>query len=181
MNKQKFSDIVAENYNEICRNFRVGLKAKGYSFDEDIMNDAFISCSNNLKDKYITKQEALKYYWVAYINKYKNKSNKACRVDCVEDMDEKFEYIENKKYDNTIDKIYNIIIGELQDHFGIRKASIWEMYACQGISAKEIRAMGLNDVTNFAYFTKQVKRYIKNHIIAENKELQELINIRKEN
>ena len=55
------------------------------------------------------------------------------------------------------------------------------MYACQGMSAKEIRAMGLNDVTNFAYFTKQVKRYIKNHIIAENKELQELINIRKEN
>lgn len=181
MNKRKFSDIVADNYEEICRNFRVGLKAKGYTFDEDIMNDAFISCCSNLNDKYMTKQEALKYYWVAYINKYKNKSNKAGRVNCVENMDEKFEYIESKKYDSTVDKIYNIIIGELQDHFGVRKASIWEMYACKGIPAKEIKAMGFNDVTNFAYFTKQIKRYIKNHIIAENKELQELIAIRKEN
>ena len=38
--------------------------------------------------------------------------------------------------------------------------------------------MSLKD--NYAYFTKQVKRYIKNHIIAENRELQELIAERKE-
>ena len=44
MFKNTFTYIVAGNYNEICRNFRAGLIAKGYPFDEDLMNDAFISC-----------------------------------------------------------------------------------------------------------------------------------------
>lgn len=180
MNKQTFSTIVAENYNEIVRNFKSGLKSKGYIFDEDIMNDAFLSCYNTLKDKKITKQEALKYYWVAYINKFKNKVNKVGLLDYYEDMSDNFENIESEKYDPTIDRIYDIIIGELQDQFGTRKAYIWELYACKGVSSKDIKAIGLNCVNNFAYFTKQMKRYIKKHIIPTNLELKELLTVRKE-
>ena len=176
---QTFSDIVAANYNEIRRNFKNGLIAKGYAYDEDIMSDAFLSCYNTLKDKAITKQEALKYYWVAYINKLKTKIQKESLIDYHEDMAEEFEDIEVTKYNDTTDRIYNIIISGLQDQFGVRKATIWEMYACQGKSSKEIKAMGFNDISNYAYFTKMIKRYIKNHIIAENKELQELIAERK--
>lgn len=181
MNKTTFSNIVAENYDEICRNFRAGLKAKGYPWDEDIMNDAFISCCNSLKNKEITKQEAIKYYWVAYVNKYKTMINKSGLFEYHDDMEEVFEDLETEKYNSTTDKIYDIIITGLQDHYGVRKAAIWEMYACQGKSSKEIRAMGFDDIPNYAYFMKQVKRYIKNHIIAENRELQELIAERKEN
>jgi integrase len=180
MNDTTFSNIVAENYNEICRNFKAGLKAKGYPWDEDIMNDAFISCCNTLKDKEISKTEAIKYYWVAYINKYKTSLNRASIFEYHDDMEEVFDDIETEKYNSTTDRIYDIIITELQDHYGVRKATIWEMYACQGMSSKEIRAMGLDDIDNYAYFTKQVKRYIKNHIIPENRELQELIAERKE-
>jgi hypothetical protein len=180
MNKQKFSTIVAENYNEIVRNFKSGLKSKGYRFDEDMMNDAFLSCYNTLKDKEVTKQEALKYYWVAYINKYKNKTNKLCLLDYREDMSVDFEDIESKKYDNTIDRIYDIIIGELQDQFGVRKGYIWELYTCKGVSSKDIKSSKVNCVDNYAYFTKQMKRYIKKHIIPKNKELKELLIARKE-
>ena len=179
-NQQTFSDIIASNYNEIRRNFKNGLISKGYVFDEDIMSDAFLSCYNTLKDRKITKPEALKYYWVAYVNKLKTKIQKESLIDYHEDMAEDFEDIELEKYDDTTDRIYNIIITELQDHYGVRKTTIWEMYACQGKSAKEIRNMGFNDISNYAYFMKQIKRYIKNHIISENKELQELIAIRKE-
>ena len=180
MNKSTFPHIVAEYYNEIVRNFRTGLKSHGYQYDEDIMNDAFISCYNTLKDKELTKQEALKYYWVAYVNKYKTRQEHENIIDCYDNVEEEFEDIELDHYNSTIDKIYDIIISGVQDHFGVRKATIWEMYACQGKSSKEIRAMGFNDIDNYAYFTKQVKRYIKNHIIAENRELQELIAERKE-
>jgi hypothetical protein len=180
MNNQKFQDIIAENYNEIYCNFRSGLKSKGYQFDEDIMSDVFLSCYNSLKDKEITKSEALKYYWVAYINKIKTHSERESVIDYYEDMIESFDDIAVEKYDSTMDRIYDIIITGLQDHYGIRKASIWEMYTCQGKSSKEIKEMGFKDVTNYAYFMKQVKRYIKNHIIPENKELQELIAERKE-
>ena len=43
---KKFSDIIAENFIEISENFKVGLKSKGYQYDEDIMNDAFISSNS---------------------------------------------------------------------------------------------------------------------------------------
>ena len=62
----------------------------------------------------------------------------------------------------------------LQDKYGVRKALVWEMYTCKGMTSKQIKEMGINDVSNYAYFTKQVKRYIKNHIIPEDKELKEL-------
>lgn len=180
MNEMSFTDIVAANYNEIVRNFKAGAKSHGYVFDEDIMNDAFVSCFNSLKDKKLTKQEALKYYWVAYVNKYKTRQEHEQIMDCYDNVEEEFEDIENECYNSTTDRIYDIIISGVQDHYGVRKATIWEMYACQGKSSKEIRAMGFDDIDNFAYFTKQVKRYIKNHIVAENKELQELIAERKE-
>ena len=180
MNEMSFADIVAANYDEVVRNFKAGVKNHGYVFDEDIMNDAFVSCFNSLKNKKLTKQEALKYYWVAYVNKYKNRQEHEQIMDCYDNVEEEFEDIENEHYNSTTDKIYDIIISGVQDHYGVRKATIWEMYACHGKSSKEIKAMGFNDIDNYAYFTKQVKRYIKNHIITENRELHELIAERKE-
>jgi hypothetical protein len=175
------ANLVANNFEEIRKNFRSGLKDKGYPWDEDIMSDAFVSCMTTLKDRLMSKQEALKYYWVAYINKYKTASSKSKILSYEEELDDVINIKdESRPYDKTIDKIYDIILSELQDHYGIRKAYIWEMYVCKDIPSKEILAMGFKDVKNFAYFTKQVKRYIQNHIIPQNKELQELINTRKD-
>lgn len=171
-----FIDIVTENFEKIQRNFRAGLKDKGYSYDEDIMSDAFISCNNALKDRKLTEKEALKYYWTAYINKYKTKllSNRLSLVNDIEDFD-----IIEDTYDETIDKIYNIVIEAIREKFGLKDAYIWEMYVCQGKSAKAIRNLGFN-VDNFVYFTRKIKRFITNHLIQNNKELQELIKYRKE-
>jgi len=171
-----FANIVADNFQEIQRNFKAGLRDKGYRYDEDIMNDAFISCIKSLKDRTLPKKEAIKYYWTAYINKYKTmiSKNKLKYVDVLDDIDE-----EDEKYDDTIDEIYDIIISEVRDHFGLRKAYIWDLYVCQGKSAKEIRNMGIMDVDNFVYFTRSIKRYIQNHVIPKNKKLQELILNRK--
>ena len=41
-----FADIIASNYEEIKRNFKSGLRDRGYDWDEDLMNDAFISCNS---------------------------------------------------------------------------------------------------------------------------------------
>ena len=180
MTNNYFSAIVAENYDEICKNFRAGLKSKGYTFSEDIMNDAFISCVTTLKDRQLTKQEALKYYWTAYINRFKTLANRNRVIEYVEDITV-FEDTPSTTYNDIPDKIYDIIIKELQDHYGIKKVYLWELYALRGKTTKEIKAMGFKDIDNYAYFTKQVKRYVKNHIIKENNLLQELIKCRKEN
>ena len=178
MTNKCFSDIVAENYDEIYKNFRAGLISKGYTFSEDIMNDAFISCTVTLKDKQLTKQDAIKYYWTAYINRFKTLINRDKTIEYVEDMTE-FEDTPLTTYNDAPDQIYDIVIKELQDHYGVKKIYLWELYALRGKTTKEIKAMGFRDIDNYAYFTKQVKRYIKNHIIKGNNLLQELINHRK--
>ena len=87
--------------------------------------------------------------------------------------------VHTKGYIFRKDEIYRIIIDGLIDKFGIRKTYIWELYACQGKSAKEIMNMGFKDIENFVYFNRQIKRYIHRHIIPDNKKLQELIDCRK--
>ena len=178
MYKQKFIDIIVENFNEIQRNFKIGLLNKGYMYDEDLFNDAFISCNNALYDKELTKKEAIKYFWTAYINKYKTKMSKNKNLLSFEDVTNDIDLSE-EIYDETIDEIWNIIIQAVRDKFGIKKAFIWELYVCHGKSSKEIRNMGIQ-VDNFVYLTRQIKRYILNQLIPSNQKLQELIKNRKE-
>lgn len=174
MTKKKFIDIVAENFGEIQNNFKVAAKNKGYPYNEDIMNDAFISCLQSLKNKVLTKSEALKYYWTSYVNKIKSNYRYSNYIEYinVDDIDS----IDDEVYDDAIDQIYDIVLNEIRDKFGIKDAYIWELYNCKGKSAKEIRAMGFNSIDNFVYFNRKIKRYILNHVIPNNTKLRELIN-----
>ena len=86
-----FSDLVRMNYDSIVQNFKSGLKRQGYVYDEDIMNDAFISCVNALKDKLMTQDEAIKYYWTSYINKLKTKSKHKYYEEVWDEEDEELE------------------------------------------------------------------------------------------
>lgn len=178
MNKKCFQDIVAEDFTEICRNFQLGLPKKGFQYDEDVMSDVYLSCFNALKDKLLTKEEAIKYYWTAYINKMKTIASKQNFIVSFEDVLE--EDIEDVPYNNSTDSIYQIITNELQDKFGVRTAIIWELHACHGMTTKEIKNMGYVKDTNLAYLSKKMKRYIKNHIIQENEKLKEIIENREE-
>lgn len=166
-----FAEVVAYNYEEIKRNFKAGLKDKGYPWDEDIMNDAFISCNSALKDKPITKSDAIKYYWTAYINKFKSQKLKEEDIVSLDDID--YDCID-EPYVKDIDRIYDIVISELQDEFGIRETYIWELYELKGVSSKKLKAMGV-DIDNFIYFNKKIKRYIKKRIIPNNPMLKDLV------
>ena len=172
MIKNNFTNIVVDNFDEICENFKIGLKKKGYEYIPDLINDSFVSCEKALHGKNMTKSEAMKYYWTSYVNKYKDyviRNNRNVYLDDWEEVDR-----EDEKYNESIDRIYDIIINAVRDKFGIRKAYIWEMYVCKGMSTKELRTKGLG-VDNFVYLTRQVKRYILNHLVKENQELKELI------
>lgn len=186
MKTDTFANIIAEKFEEIRDNFKKGLANKGYIFDEDLMNDAFISCNNTLKDNKLTEKEAIKYYWTAYINKFKTaEANKKPIVsfdDIVEgydtDIDEEIDVV-NEPYNEDIDKIYNIILDEIRDNYGLKLAYIWELHVCYGKTPKQIRSMGIDDEINYNSFCKKVKRFI-NRTINGNESLKELIKNRME-
>lgn len=173
-----FADIIAENFDEIQRNFKTGLINKGYVYDEDLMTDAFISCNTTLKDKPMSKKDAIKYYWTSYINKFKTRESSKKPISYIDDEKDPINDID-EIYNEDIDEIYNIVIKAIQDEFGLRKAFIWEMYACQGKSSKEIRSLGFDDIDNYIYFNRQIKRFIHNKLLKKNKRLKELVKYRK--
>lgn len=179
--KRTFAEIITDNFTEIQRNFKIGLKDTGYSYDEDLLNDAFISCNAALKDKPMKKEEAIKYYWTVYINKFKTKKTKEAKhptvyLEDLKDFDEPLDTV----YRDEPDKIYNIILDAVKKKYGEREAHIWELYICRKVSIDEIKKMGFTDIENFPYFTKRIKRYILTHVVPENPELQYLLKIRKE-
>jgi hypothetical protein len=179
--KRAFAEIIADNFYEIQRNFKIGLKDTGYDYDEDLMNDAFISCNSALKDKPLEKEEAIKYYWTVYINKFKTKKTKETKhpmvyLDDLVDFDEPLDTV----YRDEPDKIYDIIVEEIKKKYGEREAHIWELYVCHKVSIEDLHKMGFTDIENFPYFTKRIKRYILTHVVPENPELQYLLKIRKE-
>ena len=177
MDKYTFADIVAANFQEIERNFRSGLKSKGYEYNEDLMNDAFISCNSALRDRKLTKQEAIKLYWTSYINKFKTFVSKQKKAPV--SLPEDYEQCDTPVYNSSADEIYTIIISELCDKYGVRKTMLWEMHVCQGMTPKEIRELGFGKDVNFTYLARQIKRYIHKHIIPNNEKLKELIDCRR--
>lgn len=180
--KSHFADIVADNFYEIRNNFKRGLKGKGYEYDEDVLSDAFISCNTALKDKYLTKEEAVKYYWTAYINNLKSKSAKNSNTIYISDIsynDNIFEQykdidIMDEQYNEDVDILYNYIMSKVEEKYGEYETRIFELHICQGVHTKELIEMGYTDV-NFEYLTKKIKRYIKTHIIKNDSKVQELL------
>ena len=51
ISKGTFNDIVSSNLDEIKRNFSIGLRKIGYTFDEDLFVDVGIRCVSTLNDK----------------------------------------------------------------------------------------------------------------------------------
>ena len=112
----KFSNIVANNFMEIKKNFKTGLKNSGYKWDEDIFMDAYIKCDSVLKDKLMDKKEALRYYWTAYINKMKNKYKS--RYSITDEIPEDYDTID-EVYNEDKDLICEIMYNAVVKKFGI--------------------------------------------------------------
>jgi hypothetical protein len=174
MTERRFDEIIAENFEEICRNFKTGLAKVGYPYDEDLMQDAYVSCHCALKGKLMTKQEAIKYYWTSYINKYKTFIAKQHETLSYDDVDMDLYDIEDKEYNTSIDDAYNVVINELYDMYGVKKTTMWEAYITKNKELKQIYGEDYKKY-KFANITKQIKRYINKHVLKSNRELQEIL------
>ena len=183
----KFVDIVADNFYEIRSIFKRNLKGKGFEFNEDILTDTFISCNNTLKDKRLTKNDGIKYFWTAYLNKLKTSASQNNNTVYIAELsyhDEdswgpynEYEDIDiiDDVYNSDIDKLYDYIMGAVKDKYGEIESEIFELHVCKGIHTKELIRMGYTDI-NFEYLVKKIKRYINTHVVKNNKIVNELIN-----
>ena len=165
-----FDIVISRHFYEIRENFRVGLKRRGLGFDEDIFSDSCLKCLETLKDKELTDQEAVKYLWVAYVNKLKTPER--MKFESIPDtITEEIDVID-EGYDHSIDELYSIIINSLKGKFEEDLVEAWKLHFAQGLSYKELREMGYD--YNFNPEFKKISRFIKNKLVPENHTVKEL-------
>lgn len=169
-----FLELVAGSYDEIKVNFKIGLNKIKYSFDEDLFSDAILKCNSTLGDKIITKEEALKYFWVAYINGYKNQKKSNWVKKSVPITDD-FNIIDSRpECDYEIDNIYREIINILKDKFGEKNTEAWVKH----ILFKKPYNKMLEDgeiPQNFHYIVKKIKKFLYSNV-KKNKNILNMIN-----
>lgn len=170
--RDSFAILISNNFDEIVRNFKSGLKNQGYIYDEDILADTFVKCNSKLCDKEMTKSEAIKYFWTAYINRLKNDSKKKNRlVEYSGDFDRCAE-----QYDPDIDKLYSLVTTEISKKFGSGVANLWIDYACNHKTYKDIAKDSGEVDGSLHYILKKIKKYIRQELPLNNTEYNEIIN-----
>lgn len=162
----KFVELVAEDFDSIKCLFIKKSNALGIDFNEDLFMDAFLNCEKVWKDKILSKDECLKYYWIAYLNKVKTEASKQSLFVPYDDMiNYNIQSPMCGSYNQCIDNTYNEIVKMAYDKFDKSHVDAWLEHVCGGKSYKELRELGydfkFNDV--FKKITKFIKTFYKNH------------------
>lgn len=114
MENGTFIDIVSIKYKDIRISFNNWSKNRQLVFDEDSFNDAFIKCADHFKDTIITYNDAIKYFWTAYIHTVmNNKKHNKFSTELSDTID-----VIDIEYNYNIDTIYDTIIDDIQQKFG---------------------------------------------------------------
>lgn len=166
MNSGTYMDIVGIHYKDIKTLFKSRLNNSGNAFDEDAFNDAFIKCAHRFGNTIITYNDAVKYFWVAYVNTMKGSRSKVSYefIDSLENSD--FDCIDDE--DPSYAKyIYNIVMAAVTEAFGEDDMMIYSLYKYHGWTEAELIEAGYNcnniDI-RIKNIHKFVKAYCKKHI-----------------
>lgn len=159
MRQGNFMDLISIHYKEIKTLFRARLKSNERPFDEDCFNDAFIKCAQRFGNNVITYDDAIKYFWTAFINTYKGSQSKASRefIESIEGSD--FDCIDDE--DPSCAKyIYNIVMNAVEEAFGENDMMIYSLFKYHGWTENELIEAGY-DCTNLNIRVKTIHKFVK--------------------
>lgn len=161
-----FMDLVAGKFALIKSKFINKCKTNEMEFDEDLFMDTFICCCKTLKDKKMSIDECIKYYWVSYLNKIKTNKPKEHRFESFDELTgtgAKISFLGTGPYDRTIDDQYNDIITYIYSKYKKEYADAWILHTCEGKSYKELEEIGYNFKFNdvFKRMTRNIRSEFK--------------------
>jgi hypothetical protein len=159
-------DIVSSHYNDFKRTFTIRDNNRGRRFDDDSFNDAFIKCAQKFGNAIISYDDAIRYFWIAYVNTTKgsdSKKSKSC-FDSLDDME--YDCIDEDEQTYAT-YIYNIVMNAVTEAYGYDDMMIYSLYKYHGWTEQELIDAGY-DVKNLdvriKVIHKFVKTYCKKHI-----------------
>ena len=159
MNRGTFMDIVGIHYDDIKRLYISRDIANNRKFDEDSFNEAFIRCAKHFGNEIISKDDVMKYFWIAYINTVKGCKNKSI-IEFCENYDD--EIIDDNE-DSYAEKFYKIIMDAISYAFSEEDMLIYSLYKYHGWKEQELIEAGYN-CKNFKTRIKTIHKFVKEYV-----------------
>ena len=159
MKSGTFMDIVGIHYDDIKRIYSSRDKNRGQKFCEDSFNEAFIKCAAKFCNNIITYEDAIRYFWVAYVNTKKNSFKYTSSIELCE------EYSDDIIDDNELslaEKVYDITENILKKKFGETEMLIYILYKYHNWSEKDLEISGY-DCTDLKSRIKIMHSYVKEY------------------
>lgn len=153
-----FMDIIGVHYDDIKRIYSTRDNNNGKKFNEDAFNEAFIKCSIHFKNDLITYEDAIKYYWVAYVNTSKGDNKYLTTIDLCESYND----VEDEEEDSFSAKFYDDIMNAISKSFSENDMMIYSLYKYHKWSIQELIDAGY-DCTNFKIRIKNIHRFVKEY------------------
>lgn len=142
-------------------------------FDDDVFMDTIITCTKTFSNQNATDNDVDNYFWVAFkqnsfstfsINKFRNTVN----------FDDFGDDIIDDDYNADIDEIVDLIKSEVKNKFGDNIYEAWLLHVCSGYTYTELDKCGYEGLNLHNEF-RQIKRFISNKVIQNNKRFKTLL------
>lgn len=164
MKSGTFMDLVSIHYNDIKRLYTSRDVNNNKRFCEDSFNDAFIKCAKRFGNDIITYDDAVKYFYVAYVNTHKG--------SCKTEIDNVFESIDNINEDIPDDEdpeykkyakyMYDITMAAISEKYGKTDMMVYSLYKYHNWTEKELISAGYN-CTNLKEKIKEIHSFVKKY------------------
>lgn len=159
MNTGTFMDLISIHYKDIKNLFKSRSYNRNIDFDEDSFNDAFIKCAQRFGNEIINYDVSVKYFWIAYVNTYKNnKSN--MHSDIQDEFDCSLHDTIDDDDPSYAAYIYNIIMAAIKVAFSEDDMMIYSLYKYHNWSKQDLIDAGY-DCKNLEIRIKTIHKFVK--------------------
>ena len=156
MNRGNFMDIISVHYKDIKSLFR-SRSSDDRKFDEDSFNDAFIKCASHFGNTVINYDDAIKYFWTAYVNTVKGEES---RISKIESFDNEIHDTIDDEEPSYAKTIYNKIMTAVTEAFNEDDMNIYSLYKYHKWTKEDLEDAGY-DCKNFDLRIKTIHKFVK--------------------
>lgn len=143
------------------------------NFDEDVFMDTIIRCLTTFSKENATNEDVEHYFWTAFKqNSYSNFSRDKFK-DSV-DFSIFGDGIVCKEYNPDIDEIVDLVKSEVKKKFSKDIYEAWILHVCNDYTYSELEQHGYEGLNLHNEF-RQIKRYILNKFVKNNKKINTLL------
>lgn len=161
MERGNFMDIISVHYKDIKKLFTTRCATRKIQFNEDAFNESFIKCAQHFGNDVIIYDDAVRYFWIAYLNTVKGDISKNSRAMLCNEFEE--EPLTDDDSDEQFAKyFYDTTMAAITEAFSEDDMMIYSLYKYNGWSENDLKEAGY-DCKNLDIRIKNIHRFVKKY------------------